>query len=101
MFSWWFHTATPTLARGSRFSSLKATGAWIEGTKSLRTGMPVAILEDVVTTGGSALKAIARVREHGLKVAIILGIVDREEGGREVLEKEAPLVTLFRRSDFL
>ena len=43
------------------------TGAWIEGTKSLRTGMPVAILEDVVTTGGSALKAIARVREHGLR----------------------------------
>ena len=77
------------------------TGAWIEGTKSLRSGMPVAILEDVVTTGGSALKAIARVREHGLKVGIILGIVDREEGGREVLEKEAPLVTLFRRSDFL
>jgi orotate phosphoribosyltransferase len=63
--------------------------------------MPVAILEDVVTTGGSALKAIARVREHGLKVGVILGIVDREEGGREVLEKEAPLVTLFRRSDFL
>ena len=49
------------------------TGGWIEGTKSLRPGMPVAILEDVVTTGGSALKAIARVREHGLKVAIILG----------------------------
>src|SRR5678809_373445 len=63
--------------------------------------MPVAILEDVVTTGGSALKPIARVREHGLKVGIILGIVDRAEGGREVLEKEAPLVTLFRRSDFL
>jgi orotate phosphoribosyltransferase len=76
------------------------TAAWIEGTKSLRPGMPVAILEDVVTTGGSALKAIARVREHGLKVAIILGLVDREEGGREILEKEAPLVTLFRRSDF-
>jgi orotate phosphoribosyltransferase len=76
------------------------TAAWLEGTKSLRPGMPVAILEDVVTTGGSAMKAIARVREHGLKVAIILGIVDREEGGREALEKEAPLVTLFRRRDF-
>ena len=63
--------------------------------------MQVAILEDVVTTGGSALKAIARVREHGLVVAIVLGLVDREEGGREVLEKEAPLVTLFRRRDFL
>jgi orotate phosphoribosyltransferase len=77
------------------------TAAWIEGTKSLRPGMPVAILEDVVTTGGSALKAITRVREHGLTVAIILGLVDREEGGREALEKEAPLVTLFRRADFV
>jgi orotate phosphoribosyltransferase len=77
------------------------TAAFIEGTKSLRAGMKVAIVEDVVTTGGSALKAIGRAREFGLEVGIILGIVDREEGGREVLEKEAPLVTLFRRRDFL
>ncbi|HVZ72554.1 MAG TPA: orotate phosphoribosyltransferase [Polyangia bacterium] len=77
------------------------TGQWIEGTKSLRPGMRVAILEDVVTTGGSALKAIARAREHGLDVAVILGLVDREEGGRETLEKEAPLYTLFRRRDFV
>ena len=76
------------------------TGQWIEGTKSLRPGMPVAILEDVVTTGGSALKAITRAREFGLKVAVILGLVDREEGGRETLEREAPLITLFRRRDF-
>jgi orotate phosphoribosyltransferase len=77
------------------------TGQWLEGTKGLRPGMPVAILEDVVTTGGSALKAIARVREFGLEVALILGLVDREEGGREVLEREAPLVTLFRKRDFV
>jgi orotate phosphoribosyltransferase len=77
------------------------TGQWLEGTKSLRPGMPVAILEDVVTTGGSALKAVARVREHGLKVTVILGLVDREEGGRETLEKEAPLITLFRKRDFV
>jgi orotate phosphoribosyltransferase len=76
------------------------TGQWIEGTKSLRAGMKVAVLEDVVTSGGSALKAIARVREHGLVVACVLGLVDREEGGREVLEREAPLHTLFRRRDF-
>ena len=76
------------------------TGQWLEGTKSLRPKMPVAILEDVVTTGGSALKAIARVREFGLHVSVILGLVDREEGGREALEKEAPLITLFRKRDF-
>jgi len=76
------------------------TGQWIEGAKSLRPGMPVAILEDVVTTGGSAMKAIGRAREFGLDVKLILGLVDREEGGREALEREAPLVTLFRKRDF-
>jgi orotate phosphoribosyltransferase len=77
------------------------TGQWLEGIKSLRPGMPVAILEDVVTTGGSALKAITRAREFGLEIALTVGLVDREEGGREALEKEAPLVTLFRRRDFV
>jgi orotate phosphoribosyltransferase len=77
------------------------TGQWLEGIKLLRPGMPVAILEDVVTTGGAALQAITRAREWGLQVALIVGLVDREEGGRETLEKEAPLVTLFRRRDFV
>jgi len=77
------------------------TAQWLEGRKLLRPDMPVAILEDVVTTGGSALKAIARAREFGLKVSLIVGLVDREEGGREVLEKEAPLQTLFRRREFI
>jgi orotate phosphoribosyltransferase len=77
------------------------TGQWIEGIKLLRPGMKVAIMEDVVTTGGSALKAIARAREFGLEVSIILGLVDREEGGREALEVEAPLVSLFRKRDFV
>jgi orotate phosphoribosyltransferase len=76
------------------------TGQWIEGIKSLRPGLPVAIVEDVVTTGGSAMKAIARARDFGLEVRLIVGLVDREEGGRENLEREAPLVTLFRKRDF-
>jgi orotate phosphoribosyltransferase len=63
--------------------------------------MPVAIVEDVVTTGGSALKAIARAREFGLEIKLILGLVDRQEGGREVLEREAPLVSLFTKGDFV
>jgi orotate phosphoribosyltransferase len=76
------------------------TAQWLEGAKNLRPGMPVAILEDVVTTGGSALKAIARAREFGLEVALVLGLVDREEGGKEALAAEAPVVTLFGRRDF-
>lgn len=76
------------------------TGQWIEGTKGLSQNLPVAIVEDVVTTGGSALKALARAREFGLDVKAIIGLVDREEGGREVLEKEAPLYSLFAKRDF-
>ncbi len=76
------------------------TGQWLEGAKGLRPGMKVAILEDVVTTGGSALKAIARAREFGLDVQLTIGLVDREEGGFEALSAEAPLVTLFRKREF-
>src|SRR5258708_32032069 len=53
------------------------TGQWLEGTKSLRPGMAVAILEDVGTTGGRVLKGIPRAREHGLLVRIMLCIGDR------------------------
>jgi len=76
------------------------TGQWIEGTKSLVPGMNVAILEDVVTTGGSTLKAIEKAREGGLRVVRVCVLVDRLEGGREAVEKEAPLSALFTREDF-
>jgi orotate phosphoribosyltransferase len=60
-------------------------GLWIEGAKALRKGAQVAIVEDVVTTGGSLLKAIRIAEEHGLKVVQALALVDREEGGGEEL----------------
>jgi orotate phosphoribosyltransferase len=78
------------------------TQSWIEGTRSLRAGMPVAVVEDVVTTGASTLRAIERARLHGLDVRIVLALVDRqEEGGREAIEREAPLVSLLTRRDFI
>jgi orotate phosphoribosyltransferase len=76
------------------------TQKWIEGDKALAAGAPVAILEDVVTTGGSSLKAIERARAHGLEVRLVVALVDREEGGRAEVEREAPLVALLGRSDF-
>ena len=76
------------------------TGQWIESTK-LPDGAPVVILEDVVTTGASTLRAIERARLAGLPVVRALGLVDRLEGGREAVEAEAPLTTLFTRRDFL
>lgn len=57
---------------------------WIEG--PVKKGSSVAILEDVVTTGGSSLKAIDKVLEYGCKVEQVLAIVDRNEGGRETFK---------------
>ena len=76
------------------------TGQWLEGKKSLRPGMPVVVLEDVVTTGGSTLKAIERVRSAELEVLQVISLVDRQEGGRENVEAEAPFTSLFVREDF-
>ncbi len=54
----------------------------------VESGQCCVILEDVVTTGGSSLKAIERVREFGLEVRGVLAIVDRLAGGRETFERE-------------
>ena len=76
------------------------TNQWLETTK-LAPGARVVVLEDVVTTGASTLKAIERVRLAGLEVAHAIGLVDRLEGGREAVTVETPLTTLFTRRDFL
>ena len=55
------------------------TGAYLEGAKNVREGGEVVIVEDVVTTGGSAMKAIERVRDGGFSVNLVLGLVDRLE----------------------
>jgi orotate phosphoribosyltransferase len=62
------------------------TSQWIEGMKNLRHGMRVAILEDVVTTGASTLRAIERAVLSGLVVARVLCLVDRNEGGAAAVE---------------
>ena len=78
------------------------TANWIEGGKSLRSGTPVVIVEDVVTTGASTLRAIERARIHQLDVRHVIALVDRqEELGREAIEKEASLTALFTKKDFL
>src|SRR5919202_548720 len=60
------------------------TGKLIEG--PFQAGDSVAVIEDVITTGGSALRAVEAVRAAGGTVAGVLALVDREEGGREALE---------------
>jgi orotate phosphoribosyltransferase len=61
------------------------TGKLLEG--PVREGDHVAIIEDVITTGGSALRAIEAVRNAKASVTGVLALVDREEGGRQAIEK--------------
>ena len=65
------------------------TGAWIEG-PLLPKGTKVTVLEDVVTTGGSSIKAVEKLRDAGYVVDRIVTIVDRKEGGEDAI-KEAGL----------
>ena len=61
------------------------TGAWLEGPLPA-AGSPITVLEDVVTTGGSALKAVQQLREAGYRVERVVTIVDRQEGGQEAMQ---------------
>jgi orotate phosphoribosyltransferase len=62
------------------------TGRGIEG--NFGVGFEVVIVEDVITTGGSAKKAIQAVEDAGAKVLGVLAVVDRGEGGKATLEAE-------------
>ncbi|MFZ9889226.1 MAG: orotate phosphoribosyltransferase [Myxococcota bacterium] len=77
------------------------TGAFLEGARAVATGGRVVLVEDVVTTGGSSLKAAARLRDHGYVVTHVLAIVDRLAGGAEAFRAEGlELLSLFTRADF-
>lgn len=76
------------------------TGRLIEG--PFQEGDRVAVIEDVITTGGSALRAVDAVRAAGGVVAGVLALVDREEGGRDALVSAGlPVVALARASDIV
>ncbi len=61
------------------------TGAYIEGIVS--QGDNVVIIDDVITTGGSTIKAINRAKNAGFNILKAVVLVDREEGGREAIEE--------------
>jgi orotate phosphoribosyltransferase len=65
-------------------------------------GCNVTLLEDVVTTGGTLLKVIDRVEAQGFKVAQIITVVDRQEGGVETLASAGyTLEALFSKEELL
>lgn len=76
------------------------TGRRIEG--GFRPHTDVVVVEDVVTSGDSALRAIQVVEEQGGRVLGVLAVVDREAGGRERLERAGyALLSLFTATDLL
>jgi orotate phosphoribosyltransferase len=78
------------------------------GTKKLIDGLSdvvgkrVVIVEDVTTTGGSAMKAVEALTAAGAEITLVISILDREEGAAALYEKAGiPFQSLFKASDFL
>ena len=78
------------------------TGRTVEGLGNVVPGQKVIMLEDVVSTGGSVIKACKFVEEAGLEVASIFCILNREEGAAEAFVKAGyPLQSIFTRSELV
>lgn len=75
------------------------TAAWLEGPLPAK-GSLVTVLEDVVTTGRSSLKAVEQLREAGYRVERVVTIVDRDEGGAAAMQAAGlELISLFQLSE--
>jgi orotate phosphoribosyltransferase len=75
------------------------TNKYVEG--PVQPGMKVVVIDDVVTTGGSALLAADRIVEFGCEVVQMVGIVDRMEGGAaNFAERKLPFRSLLSIQDF-
>jgi orotate phosphoribosyltransferase len=74
----------------------------VEGDRAILPGLPVVVLEDVITTGGSTLKAVAKLEQAGVKVVGVVALVDRLEGGADAIRAAGlPLVSIATRRDFI
>jgi orotate phosphoribosyltransferase len=81
-------------------AKVHGTAKLIEG--PVYEGDRVAIVEDVITTGDSALRAIAAARNANMIVIGVLALIDREEGGREAIERIGiPVLSLANAKDIL
>ena len=76
------------------------TGRLVEG--EMGEGDDVLVVEDVITTAGSSMKAIAELRGEGARVGRVLAVIDREGGGRENLAGiGVELIPLIKGSELL
>jgi len=74
------------------------TRKWIEGCAE----SPVAVVDDVVTSGGSVIRAIQRCQEDGLDIVHVAVLVDREEGGMDNIQAavpNVPVTAIFKKSE--
>jgi orotate phosphoribosyltransferase len=77
------------------------TGKKIEMLKGIDTSTPCVMVDDVITTAGSTLKAFAAMREAGFSVRHAICILDRGEGGREaLLSNGVELLPVFTAAEF-
>jgi orotate phosphoribosyltransferase len=95
------------LERGNRYEAFSVrkepkkhgTKQWIENPPPPRS--KVVIIDDVVTTGGSVIQALDRAEEAGCEVVGVICLVDREEGGKEAIEKRSSnYIAIYNLSDF-
>lgn len=76
------------------------TRKMIEG--NFRSGMHVALFDDVITSGGSIIKGARQVEAEGGQVEVIMAVLDREEGGREAIESHGyRFMSIFTKKDLL
>jgi len=76
------------------------TRSAVEG--NVEAGEHVIVLDDVITTGGSTIQAIEKAREAGLIVAGVIALIDRQEGGRENIERVVSNVrAVFTREEIM
>ena len=79
------------------------TGAWIEGPE-LPAGSKVTVLEDVITTGGSAIQAAEKLRDAGYVVENVVAIINRQEGTEAddaMTDANLDLVSLFSLEELI
>jgi len=76
------------------------TRSAVEG--DILPGEKVAIIDDVITTGGSTITAIERARDAGLVIELVIALIDREEGGRENIARYVDRIeAVFTRSEIM
>ena len=95
--------ATPSPVRAftvRKEAKSHGTGQLIEG--PFLPGDRVAVIEDVITTGASTLRAARAITEAGGRITGVLALIDREEGGREALESNGfQVISLTRASEIV